>query len=105
MFAEKAQSLVNQLAPVWKVEHADNYSRAHDEITGLLTRLSEEIPNLRPQEEIQNLVSRVTSVLEKEFRGSGEGLQSLAAGQLPRGAHLVTLETPSGRLARLIPNY
>ncbi|HEY5744350.1 MAG TPA: FTR1 family protein [Terrimicrobiaceae bacterium] len=68
MFAEKAQSLVNQLAPVWKIEHADNYSKAHDEITRLLTRLSEEIPNLRPQEEIQNLVSRVTSVLEKEFQ-------------------------------------
>jgi hypothetical protein len=50
-------------------------------------------------------VSDSRGALEKEFRGRGEGLQSLAAERLPRGAHLVTLETPSGYLSRLIPNY
>ncbi|MET0253910.1 MAG: FTR1 family protein [Terrimicrobiaceae bacterium] len=68
MFTEKAQGLVNQLAPVWKLENAENYRRAHDEITELLTKLSADIPNLLPQKEIQNLVSQITSILEKEFQ-------------------------------------
>ena len=68
MFTEKAQGLVNQLAPVWKLEYAETYRKAHDDITGLLTKLSENIPNLLPQKEIQNLVSQITSVLEEEFQ-------------------------------------
>ena len=68
MFTEKAQGLVNQLAPVWKLEHAENYGKAHDEITGLLTKLSVEIPNLVSQKEIEKLVAQITRVLEKEFQ-------------------------------------
>ena len=49
MFTEKAQGLVNQLAPVWKLEHAENYRKAHDDITGLLTKLSENIPTSSPR--------------------------------------------------------
>jgi hypothetical protein len=43
--------------------------------------------------------------LEREFHGKGAGRQSLSIQGLARGAHEVLLETPSGRVSRLIPNY
>lgn len=41
--------------------------------------------------------------LEARRRGRGPARESLPAASLRRGAHIATLETPSGRVSRLIP--
>jgi high-affinity iron transporter len=66
-FTDKAQSIVNQLAPVWKQEQTEAYGKYHGEITGLLEKLAAAIPNLVPLEEIQSLASQTNTILEREF--------------------------------------
>ncbi|MEO6848901.1 MAG: FTR1 family protein [Chthoniobacterales bacterium] len=66
-FTEKAQGLVNQLAPVWKQEHPEAYKKSHGEITSLLEKLAIRIPSLAAQTEIEERAAEVTKLLDKEF--------------------------------------
>ncbi|MEO6054775.1 MAG: FTR1 family protein [Chthoniobacterales bacterium] len=66
-FTEKAQSLLNQLAPVWKQEHPEAYKKYHGEIADLLEKLAVRIPSLVPQKEIEQRAAEVTNLLDREF--------------------------------------
>ncbi|MEO8206437.1 MAG: FTR1 family protein [Chthoniobacterales bacterium] len=67
-FTEKAQSLVNQLAPVWKQEHPEAYKKYHGEITEQLEKLAVRIPSLVPQKEIDDRAAEVVKLLDREFQ-------------------------------------
>lgn len=67
-FADQAQTLVNQLAPVWKQEQPEAYARYHQDLTVQVGELHTLLARLASQHELEAQSQKVSSLLEDQFK-------------------------------------
>jgi high-affinity iron transporter len=67
-FAEQAQTLVNQLAPVWKQEQPQTYAQYRPELTEKLSGLQNLLVNFASQDDLENQSKQVSAILEDKFK-------------------------------------
>ncbi len=67
-FAEQSQTLVNQLAPVWKQEQPQTYVQYRPELTEKLSGLQNSLVNFAPQDDLENQSKQISAVLEDKFK-------------------------------------
>lgn len=66
-FTQQAQSLVNELSPVWQRDQHAAYTRYHAELVGKLADLARKIDQLEPNDVIGAAAGDVRSLLENRF--------------------------------------
>ncbi len=67
-FSDQAQTLVNQLAPVWKQEEPKAYQEYRHLLDHELAGLRSMLIHFAPQEKIQNQADWIAKILENEFK-------------------------------------
>jgi high-affinity iron transporter len=67
-FAEQSQTLVNQLAPVWKQEQPQVYAQYRPELTEKLSGLQNLLVNFASQDELENQSKQISAILEDKFK-------------------------------------
>jgi high-affinity iron transporter len=67
-FAEQSQTLVNQLAPVWKQEQPGVYAQYRPELSEKLSSLQNLLANFASQDELDNQSKLVSTILEDKFK-------------------------------------
>jgi high-affinity iron transporter len=67
-FAEQSQTLVNQLAPVWKQEQPQTYAQYRPELTEKLSGLQNLILNFASQDDLENQSREISAILEDKFK-------------------------------------
>ena len=75
-FTQQAQSLVNELAPVWRRDQAAAYEKYHDALARQLTHLASDIDGVRDQKVVDDSASAASSILADRF-----GITAHQAGQ------------------------
>ena len=66
-FTEQAQSLVNELAPVWRRDQHDAFVKHRDELVAGLTTLHKQIDQIQDLPVIEKSAGAVTSILSDDF--------------------------------------
>jgi high-affinity iron transporter len=78
-FTEQAQSLINELAPVWRRDQHDAFENYHGEVVDKLATLHKQIDAVQDLSVIQGTAGDIGSILENRFglsaRRSGQGGQ------------------------------
>jgi high-affinity iron transporter len=67
-FAEQSQTLVNQLAPVWKQEQPQVYAQYRPQLTEKLSTLQTSLANFAAQDDLDNQSKEISSILEDKFK-------------------------------------
>ncbi len=67
-FAEESQTLVNQLAPVWKQEQPQTYAQYRPELTDKLSGLQNLLVNFAAQDDLDNQSKTISAILEDKFK-------------------------------------
>ena len=67
-FAEQAQTLVNQLAPVWKQEQPETYAKYRPELSEKLAGLQTLLANFASQDALDDQSKQISSILEDKFK-------------------------------------
>jgi high-affinity iron transporter len=67
-FTDQSQALVNQLAPVWKQEHPEIYTKYRPELARQLAELQNLLANLAPQDDLDNQSKKISAILEDQFK-------------------------------------
>jgi high-affinity iron transporter len=67
-FSDQAQTLVNQLAPVWKQEEPLAYQQYRPLLDHQLAGLQSMLKHLAPQDKIQEQADAIAKILENEFK-------------------------------------
>ena len=67
-FTDQSQTLVNQLAPVWKQEQPAAYVKYRPELAVQLTDLQTLLNNLAPQDDLDNQSKKISTILEDQFK-------------------------------------
>jgi len=67
-FAEQSQTLVNQLAPVWRQEQPEVYARFRPELTDKLAGLQSQLANFATQVDLENQSRQISAMLEDKFK-------------------------------------
>jgi high-affinity iron transporter len=75
-FTEQAQSLINELAPVWRRDQHDAFVKYHGPVIDKLATLHKQIDQVRDLSVIQGTAGDIGSILENRF-----GLSARRAGQ------------------------
>src|SRR5262249_12355315 len=66
-FAEQAQALSNELAPVWRTRESAAYTRWHANLAGLFEQLRRQVADFAPNEEVEYTAGEIDRVLGNEF--------------------------------------
>jgi high-affinity iron transporter len=75
-FTQQAQSLVNELAPVWRRDQNAAFTQYKPELVDKLGLLQKQIDQVKDQSVIENTAGAITSILQDKF-----GLSAHRAGQ------------------------
>jgi high-affinity iron transporter len=67
-FAGQSQTLVNQLAPVWKQEQPQVYAQYRPELTEKLSNLQNSLANFAAQDDLENQSKQISAILEDKFK-------------------------------------
>jgi high-affinity iron transporter len=67
-FADQAQTLVNQLAPVWKQEQPETYERYRPELSEKLAGLQTLLANFASQDALDDQSKQISAILEDKFK-------------------------------------
>jgi high-affinity iron transporter len=67
-FAEQSQTLVNQLAPVWKQEQPQIYAQFRPQLTEKLSGLQTLLANFASQDDLENQSKEISAILEDKFK-------------------------------------
>ncbi|HEV2693202.1 MAG TPA: FTR1 family protein [Verrucomicrobiae bacterium] len=67
-FTDQSQTLVNQLAPVWKTEQPAVYAQYRPVVSEKLAAMQKQLDSLASQDELDNLSKDISSILEDKFK-------------------------------------
>jgi high-affinity iron transporter len=67
-FAEQSQTLVNQLAPVWKQEQPQIYAQFRPQLTEKLSELQNLLVHFAAQDDLENQSKEISAILEEKFK-------------------------------------
>ncbi len=67
-FTEQSQTLVNQLAPVWKQEQPEIYAQYRPPLTEKLSGLQNLLVNFAAQDDLDNQSKEISAILEDKFK-------------------------------------
>jgi high-affinity iron transporter len=67
-FTDQSQTLVNQLAPVWKQEQPKIYAQYRPELTAQLGQMQAMLDNLPPQDALDEQSKKISAILEDQFK-------------------------------------
>jgi high-affinity iron transporter len=67
-FTDQSQTLVNQLAPVWKQEQPKIYAQYRPELTAQLSQMQAMLDNLPPQDALDEQSKKISAILEDQFK-------------------------------------
>jgi high-affinity iron transporter len=67
-FTEQSQTLVNQLAPVWKQEQPEVYAQYRPQLSEKLAGLQKLLVNFATQDELENQSKQISAILEDKFK-------------------------------------
>ena len=67
-FAEQAQTLVNQLAPVWKQEQPETYAKYRPELSEKLAGMQTLLANFASQDALDDQSKQISAILEDKFK-------------------------------------
>ena len=66
-FTEQAQELTNELAPVWRRDHADAFAKFYRPLHAQLETMSLRIHRLQPVEKVEECSKKAVDLLENKF--------------------------------------
>jgi high-affinity iron transporter len=67
-FTDQSQTLINQLAPVWKQEQPKIYAQYRPELTAQLGQMQAMLDNLPPQDTLDEQSKKISAILEDQFK-------------------------------------
>jgi high-affinity iron transporter len=67
-FADQSQTLVNQLAPVWKQEQPEIYAQYRPQLTAQLAQMQAMLDNLPTQDALDEQSKKISAILEDKFK-------------------------------------
>ena len=67
-FSQQAQSLVNELGPVWQRDQADAYNRRHRELVDKFEALRRSVSKMVPVDNIAAQAKEISNILEGDFQ-------------------------------------
>ncbi|HVU28096.1 MAG TPA: FTR1 family protein [Verrucomicrobiae bacterium] len=67
-FAEQSQTLVNQLAPVWKQEQPQVYAQYRADLSAQLVQMQAMLDNLPEQDALEEQSKKISTILEDKFK-------------------------------------
>ena len=67
-YSQQAQSLVNELGPVWQRDQADAYNRRHRELVDKFEALRRSVAKMAPVENIASQAKAISDILEGDFQ-------------------------------------